>query len=96
MPRCCDRHYTPEPRSNGYPEEVRVQTVRLYLKGTNFRRIGCRRVSYEFSGTPGEETLANAEGSKPLPFIKSILKKSRYGETEQEEEVKFRHTVIAR
>lgn len=36
----CDRHYTPEPRLNGYPEEVRQQAVRLYLEGTNFRRIG--------------------------------------------------------
>ena len=38
--RSCDRHYTPEPRLNGYPEEVRVQAIRLYLEGTNFRRIG--------------------------------------------------------
>ncbi len=33
-------HYTPEPKPNGYPEEVRLQAVRLYLEGTNFRRIG--------------------------------------------------------
>jgi transposase-like protein len=32
--------HTPEPKLNGYPEEVRVQAVRLYLEGTNFRRIG--------------------------------------------------------
>lgn len=38
--RECDRHYTPEPKLNGYPEEVRQQAVRLYLEGTNFRRIG--------------------------------------------------------
>lgn len=25
---------------NGYPEEIRQQAVRLYLEGTNFRRIG--------------------------------------------------------
>lgn len=36
----CARHYTPEPRPNGYPDEVRVQTNRLSLEGTNFRRIG--------------------------------------------------------
>ena len=36
----CARHYTPEPRPNGYPDEVRVQAIRLYLEGTNFRRIG--------------------------------------------------------
>ncbi len=38
--RSCDRHYTPAPRPNGYPDEVRVQAIRLYLEGTNFRRIG--------------------------------------------------------
>ncbi len=38
--RGCDRHYTPEPKLNGYPVEVRQQAVRLYLEGTNFRRIG--------------------------------------------------------
>ncbi len=36
----CNRHYTPKPKLNGYPEEVRQQAVRLYLEGTNFRRIG--------------------------------------------------------
>jgi transposase-like protein len=38
--RECDRHYTPEPRLNGYPEQIKEQAVRLYLEGTNFRRIG--------------------------------------------------------
>ena len=38
--RHCSRHYTPEPNINGYPEAVRKQAVRLYLEGTNQRRIG--------------------------------------------------------
>jgi transposase-like protein len=38
--RECNRHYTPEPKINGYPEDVRKQAVRLYLEGTNQRRIG--------------------------------------------------------
>jgi transposase-like protein len=38
--RECDRHYTPEPKLNGYPEQVKQQAIRLYLEGTNFRRIG--------------------------------------------------------
>lgn len=38
--RQCSRHYTPEPKLNGYPEAVRQQAVRLYLEGTNQRRIG--------------------------------------------------------
>ena len=38
--RQCNRHYTPEPKTNGYPQAVRNQAVRLYLEGTNQRRIG--------------------------------------------------------
>lgn len=38
--RHCARVYTPEPLPLGYPEETRREAVRLYLEGTNFRRIG--------------------------------------------------------
>lgn len=38
--RLCQRHYTPQPAINGYAQAVRQQAVRLYLEGTNFRRIG--------------------------------------------------------
>jgi transposase-like protein len=39
--RCnaCRRHYTPEPREHGYPEELRLQAVRMYVDGLNLRRI---------------------------------------------------------
>jgi insertion element IS1 protein InsB len=36
----CQRIYTPDPKPLGYPEETRREAVRLYLEGTNFRRIG--------------------------------------------------------
>ena len=40
--RCkeCQRIYTPEPKPLGYPDETKREAVRLYLEGTNFRRIG--------------------------------------------------------
>jgi transposase-like protein len=38
--RECQRIYTPEPKPLGYPEETKREAVRLYLEGTNFRRIG--------------------------------------------------------
>jgi transposase-like protein len=38
--RECQRVYTPEPKPLGYPEETKLEAVRLYLEGTNFRRIG--------------------------------------------------------
>ncbi len=36
----CQRIYTPDPKPLGYPEEIKREAVRLYLEGTNFRRIG--------------------------------------------------------
>ena len=38
--RLCDRIYTPEPAINCYPDDIRQQAVKLYLEGTNLRRIG--------------------------------------------------------
>ncbi len=39
--RACQRAYTPEPLPLGYGDDVKREAVRLYLEGTNFRRIGC-------------------------------------------------------
>jgi transposase-like protein len=36
----CGRRYTPEPKTHGYPDEMRHQAVKLYIEGTNYRRIG--------------------------------------------------------
>jgi transposase-like protein len=38
--RACARFYTPDPKPLGYPDETKREAVRLYLEGTNFRRIG--------------------------------------------------------
>ena len=35
----CRRTYTPEPKAHGYTDEIRLQAVKLYLEGNNFRRI---------------------------------------------------------
>ncbi len=40
MCRHCARAYTPEPLPLGYADDVKREAVRLYLEGTNFRRIG--------------------------------------------------------
>ena len=39
--RCgyCRRKYTPFPKQQGYPSEIREQAVKLYVDGMNFRRI---------------------------------------------------------
>ena len=36
----CKRYYTPTPKPHGYSAERRQFALRLYLEGTNFRRIG--------------------------------------------------------
>jgi transposase-like protein len=38
--RRCGRKYTPEPKAQGYPPEVRRQALRMYVDGGNLRRIG--------------------------------------------------------
>ncbi len=37
--RQCARVYTPDPLALGYPEETKREAIKLYLEGTNFRRI---------------------------------------------------------
>lgn len=35
----CFSRYTPKPTLQGYPEETRLQAVRMYVDGMNLRRI---------------------------------------------------------
>ena len=35
----CKKRYTPEPNEHGYPEEFRLQAIKLYVDGSNLRRI---------------------------------------------------------
>ena len=36
----CGRKYTPEPKEQGYPNDVRQRALQLYVDGVNLRRIG--------------------------------------------------------
>ena len=40
--RCmhCGSRYTPEPKQQGYPDEVRQRALEMYVDGMNLRRIG--------------------------------------------------------
>jgi transposase-like protein len=38
--RSCNRRYTPEPKQQGYPDELRQQAMQLYVDGMSLRRIG--------------------------------------------------------
>jgi len=35
----CQRKHTPEPKQQGYPDQMRQQALRLYVDGMNLRRI---------------------------------------------------------
>jgi transposase-like protein len=35
----CNHKYTPEPKTQGYPESVRKRAMEMYVDGGNFRRI---------------------------------------------------------
>ncbi len=35
----CKAKYTPKPKERGYPDELRLQAVRMYVDGLNYRRI---------------------------------------------------------
>jgi transposase-like protein len=37
--KACGRKYTPEPKFQGYGDDLRRQAVRLYVDGLNLRRI---------------------------------------------------------
>jgi transposase-like protein len=37
--KACGKYYTPEPSEHGYPEDVRMQAVRMYVDGLNLRRV---------------------------------------------------------
>jgi transposase len=35
----CNKRYTPQPKEQGYSNELRHQAVRLYIDGMNYRRV---------------------------------------------------------
>ena len=37
--RACGQRYTPVPKPQGYPNDIRQQALKLYVDGLNFRRI---------------------------------------------------------
>ncbi len=36
----CKVRYTPQPKERGYADGVRLQAIRMYVDGLNYRRIG--------------------------------------------------------
>ena len=40
--KLCNKRYTPNPKQQGYPDEMRQAAVEMYVDDTNFRAIGRR------------------------------------------------------
>ncbi len=78
----CKRRYTPEPKEKGYPEEIRLQAVQLYVDGNNLRRIArhlgvnhqsvanwVKAYAAQLPDAPLPEDLETVELDEMFPFV---------------------------
>jgi transposase-like protein len=79
----CQRLYTPQPKQQGYPDDVRKQAVRMYVDGMNYRRIGrhlgvdhktvinwVNAYAAQLPDAPQPDDVNNAEMDELFTFIK--------------------------
>jgi transposase-like protein len=80
----CGRRYTPNPQEPGYHAEIRLQAVRMYVDGMNYRRIArhlgvdhksvmnwVKAYSARLPSAPMPEDVNNAEMDELFTFIGS-------------------------
>ena len=78
----CGYQYTPEPKKQGYPREIRERAVQMYVDEMSLRKIGChlglqhRTVSLWFEAhtellpePPMSESVNIAEMDEMFTFI---------------------------
>jgi transposase-like protein len=78
----CGSKYTPEPKKQGYPDEVRKKALEMYIDGINLRRIGrhlglhhqtvanwAKAYAAELPETPMPEEVKDAEMDELFTFI---------------------------
>ena len=63
----CKVRYTLEPKERGYPDELRLQAVRLYVDGMNYRRIGRHLKVHHTSVLNWVKAFAAQLPNAPLP-----------------------------
>jgi transposase-like protein len=68
--KVCGENYTPAPRPNGYPEELRKQVILLCLDGQTFRSIG-RKLGVN------HQTVANWVNAYVTQSARAIYKKPK-------------------
>ena len=68
--KLCERVYTPEPKQQGYPNELRHQALKLYVDGMSLRRIG-RHLGIDHK-TVGHWVKARAAQLNTAPMPKDV------------------------
>jgi len=79
----CNRLYTPEPKQQGYCDDIRKQAVRMYVDGMNYRRIArhlgvdhksvmnwVNAYAAQLPNAPQPDDVNNAEMDELFTFIK--------------------------
>jgi transposase-like protein len=82
--KVCQRVYTPEPKQQGYPDEMRQQAMQLYVDGMSLRRIGrhlgidhktvshwVKAYAAQLADAPMPSDVNNAEMDELFTFIGS-------------------------
>ncbi len=63
----CKVRYTPQPKERGYAEEVRLQAIRMYVDGINYRRIARHLKVHHTSVINWVKAFAAQLPDAPLP-----------------------------
>lgn len=82
--KVCQRVYTPEPKEQGYPDEMRQQAIRYYVDGLSLRRIArylgvdhktighwVKAHAAQLEDAPVPQDINNAEMDELFTFIGS-------------------------
>ena len=64
----CKARYTPNPKERGYPDEVRLQAIRMYVDGINYRRIARHMKISHVSVINWVKSFAAQLPDTPLPL----------------------------
>lgn len=63
----CKAKYTPEQKKRGYSDKLRLQAVRMYVDGINYRRIGRHLKVHSTSVMNWVKAFATQLPNAPLP-----------------------------
>ena len=80
----CSKRYTPQPKEQGYPDELWYQAVKMYVDGMNYRRIAhhlgvdhksvmnwVKAYAAQLDNAPVPQDVNNAEMDELFTFVGS-------------------------